>query len=553
MKEPEKVKLTQAEGEALIERIKASDLTESDRRVLERLIPMYFWLLFTLQEAKLSLKRLKELLFGKSRKTEAQDNSPNDGPPGPAGKPPGKPDTPSGDDGTARDEAERDAAGRRKRGGGKPAGQGRQSAEAYTGAERVLCQLEELAVGQRCPACGQGSLYRLPPGVEVRIDGNGFLTALRYELEKLRCSACGQVYTAPLPSEAGQEKYTDRARAVLALGRYYLGLPFNRLEGYQRLVGVPVADATQWDQVERLAGDIWPVFNELVYQAAQGERLYEDDTPVRVLSMIQENAAAAAGMRTGMYTTGFVAQREGHEIWLYFSGRANAGENAGALGQQREPEAGPLILMSDALSANRLDPAPSVEVIVCFCLAHGLRKFSDLEEAFPQPCSHVLGVLEQVFEHDQATRERRLSAEERLAYHQRYSGPLMDALHRWLEQQLEDREVEPNSTLGKAFNYLLGHWTELTQFLRVAGAPSDSNVVERALKLMIRQRKNSLFFASAYSAQVGSVLGSVIATALKAGINGLDYLVALQRHRREVMEHPSRWLPWNYAASLAPA
>lgn len=41
MKEPEKVKLTQAEGEALIERIKASDLTESDRRVLERLIHMY--------------------------------------------------------------------------------------------------------------------------------------------------------------------------------------------------------------------------------------------------------------------------------------------------------------------------------------------------------------------------------------------------------------------------------------------------------------------------------------------------------------------------------
>jgi hypothetical protein len=548
MKEPEKVKLTQAEGEALIERIKASDLTESDRGVLERLIHMYFWLLFTLQEAKLSLKRLKVLLFGKApaAETKAKGSSPKDEPP--ADKAHGKPDAPSEDDTPSGDETERDAAGRRKRGGGKPAGQGRQSAEAYTGAEQVLCSLEELAIGQRCPACGQGSLYRLPPGVEVRIDGNGFLTALRYELEKLRCSACGQVYTAPLPPEAGQEKYTDRARAVLALGRYYLGLPFNRLEGYQQLVGVPVADATQWDQVEQLVGCVWPVFNELVYQAAQGERLYEDDTPVRVLSMIQENAMAAPGTRTGMYTTGLVAQREGHEIWLYFSGRANAGENAGALVQQREPDAGPLILMSDALSANRLEPAPSVEVIVCFCLAHGLRKFSDLEEAFPQPCRHVLEILDQVFEHDQVTREGQFDAKERLAYHQRHSGPLMEALHRWLEQQIEDREVEPNSRLGSAFNYLLKHWTELTQFLRVPGAPIDSNLVERALKLMIRQRKNSLFFASAYSAQVGSVLGSVIATALKAGVNVLDYLVALQRHRREVMEHPSRWLPWNYAA-----
>jgi hypothetical protein len=243
---------------------------------------------------------------------------------------------------------------------------------------------------------------------------------------------------------------------------------------------------------------------------------------------------------------------------LYFSGRANAGENAGALVQQREPAAGPLILMSDALSANRLEPAPPVEVIVCFCLAHGLRKFSDLEEAFPPPCAYVLGVLDQVFEHDQATRECRLSADDRLAYHRQHSGPLMDALHGWLEQQLEDREVEPNSALGKAFNYLLSHWTELTQFLRVAGAPLDRNVVERALKLMIRQRNNSLFFASAYSAQVGSVLCSVIAPfdtsgALKAGINVLDSRVALQRHRREVLQSPSRGLPWNYAAQLAPA
>ena len=555
MKEPEQIKLTQAEGEALIERIQANALTESDRRVLERLIHMYFWLLFALQEAKLSLKRLKEMLFGKPRPAETgpPGQSAQDELPGPAGNSPGKPDSSSGDSTASGESAARDAAGRRKRGGGKPPGQGRQAAAAYTGAERVRCSLEALAVSQRCPACGRGTLYRLPPGVEVRIDGNGFLTALRYELEKLRCSACGQIYTAGLPPEAGEAKYTDRARAVLALGRYYLGLPFNRLEGYQQLVGVPVADATQWDQVEQLAGGVWPVFNELVYQAAQGEVLYEDDTPVRVLSLIQENATALPGARTGMYTTGLVAQREGREIWLYFSGRANAGENAGALVQQRDSAAGPLILMSDALSANRLEPAPPVEVIVCFCLAHGLRKFSDLEAAFPQPCAYVLGILDQVFAHDQATRARRLGAEARLAYHQRHSGPLMEALHRWLEQQLEDREVEPNSSLGKAFNYLRGHWTELTQFLRVAGAPLDSNVVERALKLMIRQRHNSLFFASAYSARVGSVLASVIATALKAGVNVLDYLVALQRHRHDVLQYPSRWLPWTYTAQLAPS
>jgi hypothetical protein len=340
---------------------------------------------------------------------------------------------------------------------------------------------------------------------------------------------------------------------VLALGRYYLGLPFNRLEGYQQLIGVPVADATQWDQIEQLAGDVWPVFNELVYQAAQGELLYEDDTPVRVLSMIQENTTAPADQRRGMYTTGVVAHVDGHEIWLYFSGRANAGENTGILLQQRDPAAGPLIVMSDALSANRLEPEPAGDLIRCFCLAHGVRQFSDLEDAFPEPCCHVLKVLDQVFAHDQTTRAQRLTPAARLQYHQQHSGPLLAALHPWLEQQLVDREVEPNSSLGKAFRYLLRHWQNLTQFLRVAGAPLDSNVVERALKLMIRQRRNSLFFASAYSARVGSVVCSVIATALKAGINVLDYLVALQHYRNEVLGHPARWVPWHYTAALAEA
>jgi hypothetical protein len=113
--------------------------------------------------------------------------------------------------------------------------------------------------------------------------------------------------------------------------------------------------------------------------------------------------------------------------------------------------------------------------------------------------------------------------------------------------------VEPNSSLGKAFTYLLSHWESLTQFLRVAGAPLDSNTVERALKLIIRQRKNSLFYASSHSATVASILTSLIATCVQAGVNALEYLVALQTHRSAVFRQPAAWLPWNYQANLAPA
>ena len=105
--------------------------------------------------------------------------------------------------------------------------------------------------------------------------------------------------------------------------------------------------------------------------------------------------------------------------------------------------------------------------------------------------------------------------------------------------------------MGKALQYLLTHWQTLTRFLEVPGAPLENNTAERALKLAIRQRKNSLFYKTDYSAYIASMLTSLIATCLQAGVNALDYLVALQEHRAAVFDDPAAWLPWNYHANVA--
>ena len=289
-----------------------------------------------------------------------------------------------------------DDGGEARRGGGHRRGQGRHGAAAYAGAERVACRHEELREGEVCPVCGQGRLYAVPPGVELRIDGNALLSAIRYELEKLRCSACGMVFTAALPAEAGEDKYSSRARAVLAVGRYYLGLPFYRLQGYQAMLGVPVPDATQWDQIEKVGDCSYVVFEHLEKVAAQGELIYQDDTSVRILSLLGENLkmraqAEAMGLsrpteRTGMYTTALVVQVGEHTICLYYSGRCHAGENLKALLLQRQADRDKPLVMSDALSHNEAD---ETTLIRCHCLAHGRRQFSDLEDVFPQECAVV--------------------------------------------------------------------------------------------------------------------------------------------------------------------
>ena len=181
----------------------------------------------------------------------------------------------------------------------------------------------------------------------MRLDGNALLSAVRYELEKLRCSACGQIFTASVPAAAGTEKYTARARAVLALARYYLGLPWYRLEGFQALVGVPVPDATQWDQGEIVGDCTHPIFKYLEKLAAQGEVIFQDDTPGRVLALIEENQKAAAQARaqgkaktderTGMQTTALIVQVGGAADLSVLYRARHAGENLDALLTKREP------------------------------------------------------------------------------------------------------------------------------------------------------------------------------------------------------------------------
>jgi hypothetical protein len=185
-------------------------------------------------------------------------------------------------------------------------------------------------------------------------------------------------------------------------------------------------------------------------------------------------------------------------------------------------------------------------------LAHGRRKFSELAEVFPVESAVVVEALKSVYEHEEEARDKQLSAQERLAYHQTYSAPILTTLKEWLAQQTDERLVEPNSSLGKAIAYLLGHWPTLTRFLTEPGAPLDNNVAERALKLCIRQRKNSLFYATEHSAYIASLLTSVIATCLQAGVNALEYLVAVLEHRQEVFANPSAWLPWNYPVAAVP-
>ena len=90
---------------------------------------------------------------------------------------------------------------------------------------------------------------------------------------------------------------------------------------------------------------------------------------------------------------------------------------------------------------------------------------------------------------------------------------------------------------------MIKYWTDLTQFLRVPGAPLDNNICEQALKRCIQHWKNSLFYRTTQRAYIGDLFMSLTHTCNLTRVNPLDYLIALQKYSAKMFKYPSQWMP----------
>jgi len=534
---PHELEVSVDEIEAILEEAKSRLLSEEERELVLDLAVSYCALLGELKDKKTSLRRLRQLVFGATTESKAKllgaDGADGAGDEG--GEKPSKPAQPTSK-------------------GTKRKGHGRIPAEDYTGAEKVAVPHESLSAGEACPLDCGGKLHGKKPRRLVRIRGCAPLAATLYEQERLRCNGCGEVFTAKSPPGIGEKKLDETAASMVALLRYGDGFPMNRIAGLQQSLGVPLPPSTQWELVRDGAQQLEPVLDELVRQAAQGNVVYNDDTPMRILDFLAERKAREERgekppQRTGTFTTGIVSELScGERIVLYFTGQQHAGENLERVLIHRASGLSPPVQMCDGLDRNV--PA-GMATILSNCLVHARRQHVDVMESFPEQVGHVIEELSLVYEHEAAARSQGMSAEQRLRFHQEKSAPVMQRLKSWMEDLVAGKTVEPNSGLGKAFAYVLKRWEKLTLFLRVPGAPLDNNLTERMLKRAILHRKGSLFYKTANGARVGDLYMSLIATAKLARANPFDYLTELQRHAEQVAANPSDWMPWNYRDTLA--
>lgn len=563
---PNIVNKTRTEIDSLIERLRSSGISKDDADFFVGCTELSVWLPHALQEKDISINNLRRLLFGKGNSKKGGKNQGNKG--GKDGKnnnesdqlaeksndvdvssensiPDNNINEPSGSDAASPDQSAQTSNVINMNAIKKP-GHGRMGFAVYKNAQHITVAHNTYKAGDNCPEKCGGKLYPLAPGHVTRIVGNPPITVNVYEVSKLRCSSCTMVFTADLPPGVSKEKYDYATKAQIAVQKYFMGSPFYRQQDYYAMLESPIADATQFELCEQVADAGYRVVGALEKIAANAELVHFDDTHAKILSVIAQNKANEDQEPIGTHTTGIIAKTSDEKtIALFYTGTHHAGENLTALLQHRVDDKEKIVAMCDALAANM---PKSLQAIICNCMGHGFRKFRDLLDYFPEICLHVMQELSRVYEFDEQTKD--MSKLERLAFHREHSKPIMLKLHTYLKKQLADKLVEPNSSLGKVIKYMLKHWKRLRRFLTTPGAPIDNNIVERALKIPIRNRKNAMFYKTLHGATIGNILISLIYTAKLANINPIEYLVALQENKSAVHKNPEEWVSWQYKETL---
>jgi transposase len=117
--------------------------------------------------------------------------------------------------------------------------------------------------------------------------------------------------------------------------------------------------------------------------------------------------------------------------------------------------------------------------------------------------------------------------------------------YRWLKNN--QPLIPPKSPLGNAINYAINHWQALNNYLRDGVLDIENNAAARAMRSVVRGRKNYLFTGSHHGAENAAVIYSLIETCKALKINTFEYLTdVLKRLPSTLNRNIATLIPYNW-------
>ncbi len=539
--------LTTNDVDALLEKVGSlTELDACERETLDDIVRTWAHVIELSSDRGMSIGKLRQFLgitLGKKTTDDKARSPGSSAPNSQEAKGNTVEQTGAQSDGTGKNQVNRDNHGRR-------------SAEMIGNLAENHHLHSQLAIGCQCPTCEKGKLYEYRPKRFTTIMGQASVSGAVQIIERLQCGFCKEIFTAPISPELemdglgnGRNLYGYSAVAVVSIEKFFGGMPWFRQETLQMIMGAPsIPDSTMQDLCERMADAAAPIVELIKRLAKDAPIFYGDDTGATILDMPvvskPERHSGKLVERTGCHTTVAIAVMEaGHQLAIFKTGIQHTGELIDRLLVERDTELPPPYVMSDCASCNTITVCA---VVYGGCNAHGIRRFKALKDDYPEHAGLAYPLYQEIFDAEAYCRREHLDPDTRLEYHREHSQPCFDMILHLRDEAFASKAVEPNSDMGKAFNFMVNNQDRLAAFLQFPGMPIENNKPERILRVPIRVRDSARFFRSSFGAAIADHIWTAGTTAILAGVNVMDYFMDLQRNQEEVRRSPEDWLPWIY-------
>jgi transposase len=399
----------------------------------------------------------------------------------------------------------------------------------------VVVDIEDKA----CPCC-KGELHRIGEDASERLD----LVPAQFRILVTRrpryaCRTCEDgVMQAPAPArliEGGLP--TEATVAQVLVSKYADHLPLYRQAQIYARQGIALDRSTLADWVGHAAWHLRPLHERLLVKLRQRSKLFADETTMPVLD------PGRGRTKTG-------------QLWAYASDdRPWRGADPPGVAYVYAPDRKaerPIVHLDGFKGILQVDGyagyrklAERGDVRLAFCWSHMRRNFYELATPGPAPiASEALKRIAEFYAIENDIRGR--SAEERRLIRQQKSQPLANAFELWLRAKLG--LISQKGKLAEAIRYALSRWEGLTRFIDDGRIELDNNAVERSIRPIALNRKNTLFAGSDGGAEHWAAIASLIETCKLNDVDPLAYLTDVLT--RIVNGHPNseidQLLPWAY-------
>lgn len=368
----------------------------------------------------------------------------------------------------------------------------------------------ELAELPNCNACGsQMEDSGLTEDSEQLTVIPRQFSVVRYKRHKYRCGCChGDLKTAPaLPKIKEGSAYSDDVIIDVALSKYCDLIPIDRYVAMAKRSGIMDLPPNSLIQLtHHLADFLEIIYKKLKVEITKDKITHGDETPHRMLEGDEKSNWSLWG-----FSTKTASYFEAHST--------RSGDVAIEFLKDSECE----FFMSDVYSgynkAIRITNEYRVsngklEIIKIYCNAHARRRFKDSLINFELESNYFIKCYRKIYRLED---KKRLTLEKRRKWQSIYFK-LMERKAIAL-----NNSYPPKSSLGKAINYFLNNFVELTIFLKHEDVPIDNNSQERLMRSPVIGRKTWYGNHSRKGATTSAILFSIVESCKLNNVNPRIY------------------------------